>query len=40
MIRYDSSFWRDEFAFIDLKPDGVKLADWKVIGKPKTNLTL
>jgi len=38
LLRYDSSFWRDEFAFVDLRPDHVKLVDWKVVGKPKTNV--
>ena len=38
--RYDSSFWRDEFLYIDLRPDGVNLVDWKVVGMPKTNLKL
>ena len=40
VTRYDSSFWRDEFAFFDLRPDGVKLAEWKVVDKPKTNVKL
>lgn len=38
--RFDSSFWQDEFAFIDLRPDGVNSADWNVTGKPKTNIKL
>ena len=38
--RYDSSFWRDESLFIDLRPDGIRLACWKVVGRAKTNLKL
>ena len=40
IIRYDSSFLRDSFAFFDLRPDGVKIANWKVVDKPKTNVKL
>ena len=40
VTRYDSSFRRDEFTSFDLRPDGVKLAEWKVVGKPKTNVKL
>lgn len=39
-IRYDSSFGQDEFAFIDLRPDGVRSAQWKVTGKPRTNVAV
>lgn len=37
--RYDSTFWRDGKTLIDLRPDGVKLVDWKVTDF-KTNLKL
>ena len=37
LTRYDSSFWRDENLFIDLRPHGVKLVDWNVTNM-KTNL--
>lgn len=38
--RYDSTFLSNGFQFIDLRPDSIKLVDWNVVGKPKTNLKL
>ena len=40
LARYDSSFWRDGSEFIDLRPDGIRLAGWNVVGRAKTNLKL
>ena len=38
--RYDSSFWKTESQFIDLRPDGIGLAGWNVVDKATSNLKL
>ena len=38
--RYDSTFSIDGYTLIDLRPDGYNYVNWKVVGKPKTNVKL